>query len=108
VPARRRRFYFDQQGIQKYTVFMDAQLPSSDFEAFYAFLGDMRLTKGAAISPEESVQQFRESQNKYRRFQELNNVALIQSRQGLSKPLDLETLLERVEQRVAQGHLTDG
>ncbi|MEX2091891.1 MAG: hypothetical protein WD971_04395 [Pirellulales bacterium] len=38
---------------------------------------------------------------KLRLFQEGNRVALEQSRLGLSKPLDLNALLQRVEARVA-------
>ena len=41
-------------------------------------------------------------QEKLRRWHEGNRLAMEQSRQGLSKPLDLEALLERVERRVAQ------
>jgi len=36
-----------------------------------------------------------------RLFQEGNRIAMEQSRLGLSKPLDLAAVLERVEQRVA-------
>ena len=38
---------------------------------------------------------------KLRLFQEGNRIAIEQSRLGLSKPLDLQALLARVEQRVA-------
>ena len=41
------------------------------------------------------------------RWHERNQTAIEQSRQGLSKPLDLERLLDRVEQRVASHHQGD-
>jgi Arc/MetJ-type ribon-helix-helix transcriptional regulator len=41
-------------------------------------------------------------QEKLRRWHEGNRMAIEQSRQGLSKPLDLEALLERVERRVTE------
>ena len=40
-------------------------------------------------------------QEKLRRWHEGNRLAMEQSRQGLSKPLDLEALLDRVERRVS-------
>ena len=85
---------------------MSTSLPTSDFDAFYAFLGELRLSSTPPISAEESLQRFRESQEKLRRFQRLNEVAADQSRRGLSTPLDIEALLERVEQRVAQQEIS--
>ncbi len=81
---------------------MDTQLHANDFDSFYAFLSELRTSEVPTLSPEESVQKFRESQQKLRRFQELNDIANKQSLQGLSKPICIEELLERVEQRVAQ------
>jgi hypothetical protein len=75
---------------------------TSELNAFYAFLGQVRQQPGAPISPEESVRRFRESQEQLRRFHEGNALAVSQNVQGLSAPLELEVLLERVEQRVAQ------
>ncbi len=80
---------------------MGTSLPANDFDAFYAFLGELRTRVAGPISPEESVQRFRESQEQLRKFQELNEIAAEQSRMGMSKPLDLSTILNRVEQRVA-------
>jgi hypothetical protein len=85
---------------------MATQLPTNEFDAFYAFLGELRSSAVAPVSPEESVQKFRESQERLSRFHQLNDLASNQSCEGLSKPLDLESLLERVEHRVAcEGHL---
>jgi Arc/MetJ-type ribon-helix-helix transcriptional regulator len=41
-------------------------------------------------------------QDKLRRWQEGNEISIEQSRRGLSKPLDLELLLARVEERLAK------
>ena len=41
-------------------------------------------------------------QEKLRRWNEGNRIAMEQSKQGLSKPLDVEAMLERIEQRVAE------
>jgi hypothetical protein len=40
-------------------------------------------------------------QDKLRRWHEGNKLAIEQSRQGQSKPIDLESLLDRVEKRVS-------
>jgi Arc/MetJ-type ribon-helix-helix transcriptional regulator len=40
-------------------------------------------------------------QDKLRRWQEGNQIAIEQSRRGLSRPLDLESVLARVENRLA-------
>jgi Arc/MetJ-type ribon-helix-helix transcriptional regulator len=40
-------------------------------------------------------------QDKLRRWHEGNELAIEQSRRGLSKPLDLESVLARVEERLA-------
>jgi hypothetical protein len=79
---------------------MSTLFSSNDFDAFYAFLGELRSHALEPISPEESLQRFRESQARLRQFQQLNEVAIAQSQSGLSKPLDLQAVLERVEQRV--------
>ena len=44
----------------------------------------------------------RREEEKLRRWNERNRQAVDESRQGLSKPLDLEAVLNRVETRVAE------
>ena len=44
-------------------------------------------------------------EEKLRRWQERNEIASEQSRRGLSKPLDLDAVLGRVEQRISQQNL---
>jgi hypothetical protein len=85
---------------------MATESPANEFEAFYAFLGQLRQEPVASLSPEESLRRFRETQEQLRKFHEGNRVAISQSEQGLSAPLDLEALLERVENRVAQQGLS--
>jgi Arc/MetJ-type ribon-helix-helix transcriptional regulator len=67
---------------------------------------DLRLSAGVYKSPDELLREAMHAldeldREKLRLFQEGNRVAMEQSRLGLSKPLDLAAVLERVEQRVA-------
>jgi Arc/MetJ-type ribon-helix-helix transcriptional regulator len=70
---------------------------------------DARLSAGVYQTPDELLRDAMQAldeldQEKLRLFHEGNRVAIEQSRLGLSKPLDLAAVLERVEQRIA----TDG
>jgi hypothetical protein len=67
-----------------------------DLEDFGGFAAE-RLKNGGAESLQELVCEW----HKLQRWNERNTVSAEQSRQGLSKPLDLEGVLERVERRVA-------
>jgi Arc/MetJ-type ribon-helix-helix transcriptional regulator len=67
---------------------------------------DARLGAGVYQSPDDVLRDAMRAldeldKEKLRLFQEGNRIAMEQSRLGLSKPLDLETILERVEQRMA-------
>ena len=67
---------------------------------------DARLSAGVYQSPDDLLREAMQAldeldQEKLRLFQEGNRIAMEQSRLGLSKPLDLAAVLERVEQRVA-------
>ena len=68
-----------------------------DLEAFGRFAAE-QLRNGGAESLEELLSEWR----KFQRWNERNAISIQQSEQGLSKPLDLEAVLERVEQRVAE------
>lgn len=66
-----------------------------------------RMTKGGHQSQDEVLRAAMDAldeleQAKLRRWNERNQLAIEQSRQGLSKPLDLEGLLNRVEERFAR------
>jgi Arc/MetJ-type ribon-helix-helix transcriptional regulator len=66
-----------------------------------------RMTRGAYRSEDDLLREAldaldqREQEN-LQQWQERNRIAADQSRLGLSKPLDLEKVLERVEKRVAE------
>lgn len=64
-----------------------------------------RLSEGTYESEDELLRDAMNAldelhRERIRLFQEGNRIALEQSRLGLSKPLDLEALLQRVESRV--------
>ena len=66
-----------------------------------------RMTDGAYQSEDDVLREAMDAleqreQDKLHRWQERNQLAMEQSRLGLSKPLDLEAVLGRVEQRLAQ------
>ncbi len=80
---------------------MATDASSNEFNAFCDFLSTLQSSGDCRLTPEQSVEQFRACQEKMIAFQKNNQTAMEQSRQGLSKPLDLESLLSRVEQRIA-------
>ncbi len=73
-----------------------------DLEDFGRFAAE-QLKNGGAGSLQELVSEW----DKLQRWNERNAVSAEQSRQGLSKPLDLEGVLERVERRVADQGTTE-
>jgi len=79
---------------------MDTNSFNTEMDQFYAFLGELRLSGETQLTPEESLQRFRENQEKLQRFHERNDISLRQSQQGLSQTLDLDAVLERVERRI--------
>ena len=68
-----------------------------DLAAFGRFAAE-QLRNGGEASLEELLSEWR----KLQRWNERNAISIQQSEQGLSKPLDLEAVLERVEQRAAE------
>lgn len=68
-----------------------------DLEAFRLFAAE-QLGNGGAESLEELLGEWRKPQ----RWNERNGTSIQQSEHGLSKPLDLEGVLQRVEERVAE------
>jgi hypothetical protein len=81
-------------------------IPSSEFQQFVDFVAQIR-DRGDDLTPEESVEHFREFQEaeKLRIFHERNEMAAEQTRRGDYRPLDLDSLLKRVEARVAKRNL---
>jgi hypothetical protein len=74
----------------------------SEFSDFCDFVVQIRNSGGQHLTPEQSVEQFRAEQEKLRKFHERNAIAEEQMRRGEYRPLDLEALLNRVEQSVAE------
>jgi hypothetical protein len=68
-----------------------------DLEALGRFAAEQLRNGGA-----DSLEELRSAWRKFQRWNERNAISIQQSGQGLSKPLDLEAVLERVEQRVAE------
>jgi Arc/MetJ-type ribon-helix-helix transcriptional regulator len=68
-----------------------------------------RMTNGAYQSEDDLLREALDAldereQEKLRRWDERNQIAMEHSRLGLSKPLDLERILGRVEKRITEHH----
>jgi len=84
-----------------------ATVSSSDFSQFCDFVIQIRNSGAADLTPEQSVQKFREEQEKLRIWNERNAIAQEQTRRGEAKPLDLDAVMSRVRQRLAERGITD-
>jgi len=67
---------------------------------------DARFATGVYQSPDDVLRDAMKAldeldREKLRLFQEGNRIAMEQSRLGLSRPLDLDAILKRVEERVS-------
>ena len=84
-------------------------LPSTEFSQFVDFVAQIRDRGVKDLTPEQSVERFREfqEQEKLRIFQERNAIAQEQTRRGEAKPLDFDALMSRVRQRLAERGITD-
>jgi hypothetical protein len=78
-----------------------ASVQPSDFSQFCDFVVKIRDAGADNITPEQSVEEFRLEQEKWRRWNEGNAVAQEQTRRGLYGPLDLDAMLARIEQRIS-------
>lgn len=79
-----------------------ASVHNSDFGEFCEFVSQLREHGSNDVTPEQSVQEFRERQEKLRRWNERNAESIVQAEQGKAGPLDLDGLLSRVETRLGQ------
>jgi hypothetical protein len=79
---------------------MATDAAGSEIQAFYEFLG--RRMEDPAITPEQSVQEFRAYQDELRRAQAELRESHEELRQGKAKPLDADALMERVRSRLAR------
>ena len=80
---------------------MSAGIPQDEIHAFYDFLGRRIEKASSPLSPEESVQEFRLYQEELNRFIEETQPAIEQSKRGESRPLDVDALMQRVQNRLA-------
>lgn len=81
---------------------MSAVIPQDEIHAFYDFLSRRIKKANAPLSPEASVQEFRLYQEELNRFIEETNPAVEQSKRGESRPLDVDALMQRVQDRMAK------
>ncbi len=80
---------------------MSVGVSESPIHAFYQFLG-RRLDGGDAdLTPEQSVHEFRLYQEEVARFLRETEPAA-QSRRGETRPLDVDAVMLRVQQRLQQ------
>jgi hypothetical protein len=84
-------------------------LPTSEFHQFVEFVAQIRDRGVNDLTPEQSVQQFRElqEQEKLRIWHERNAISEEQARRGEAKPLDFEAVWTRVSKRLADRGITD-
>lgn len=68
----------------------------SDFNQFCDFLVQIRNSGAAELTPEQSVQKFREEQEKLRIWNERNAISEAQARRGEAKPLDDDAVIGRL------------
>jgi hypothetical protein len=87
---------------------MATDQPQSDIRDFYAFLGRRMHDNDAALTPEQSVEEFRAYQEERQRFIQETMIAVEQARQGMARPLDVDALMRRVERRLAEEGGRDG
>ena len=79
-----------------------ATVSSSDFSQFCDFVVQIRNSGAEDLTPEQSVQKFREEQEKLRIWNERNAISQAQADRGEAKPLDFDALWNRVSQRLAE------
>lgn len=79
---------------------MATSVAVSEIQAFYGFLGS-RIKTDPAITPEESVREFRAYQQELKRAQSELRDSHEEFIQGKAKPLDVDSLMDRVRSRLA-------
>ena len=76
-----------------------ASISSSDFAEFCDFVTHLRNEGSVDVTPEQSVQEFRQRQEQLQRWNERNTASIEQAVAGEAKELDFAALMERVERR---------
>lgn len=81
---------------------MASDASQTPIQAFYEFLG-RRLEAGADdLTPAESVREFQLYQEELRRLVQETQPAVEQSRKGAARPLDVDTIMQKVADRLDQ------
>jgi len=76
-------------------------IAETEIQAFYDFLG-RRISDAPAITPEESVREFRAYQRELERARSELRDSHEEFLHGKAKPLDVDVLMERVRSRLAE------
>ena len=79
---------------------MSTEMPS-DSAAFQQFLNGNEIDV-SSLSPEESVRLYRNLQHDVSRLKEKLGPSIRQARNGESKPLDIDAMLERIRLRIEE------
>lgn len=86
---------------------MSTEAQASDFDQFCEFLEQVRQHGVQGLSPERSVQEFRDYQQQLRRWNQRNQLSAEQARRGEATPLDDEAVLGRLRERLAKEGIVD-
>ncbi len=81
---------------------MASDVQSSEFEEFCDFLVHIRKQGVQSLSPERSVQEFRDYQDQLRQWRERNATSAEQARRGEATALDDEVVLRHLRERLAK------
>ena len=79
----------------------------NDFQDFQRFIGDKMDVGDSAISLEQALAEFRAYQRDLERFKNDTRQSLQESARGESTPLDIDDVLERGRQRLAEKGISD-
>lgn len=85
---------------------MATDLPN-DFQDFQRFIGDKLDGDDSPISLEQALEDFRAYQRDLQEFKNDTRKSLEESARGESSPLDIDDVLERGKQRLAQKGISD-
>jgi hypothetical protein len=86
---------------------MIAGVSESPIQAFYQFLGRRLHGGDEDLTPEQSVREFRLYQDELARFLRETEPAVAQSERGETRPLDVDAVMLRVQQRLQEQHGSD-
>lgn len=79
----------------------------NELQDFQRFLADKLVATSSTISLEQALQEFRAYQRDLQQFKDDTRQALEESARGESSPLDINDVIERGKQRLAQKGISD-